>query len=185
MRYFTLILLAFLLMATLCPTAVGQAAAEYGLGAGRASTTTAPARHIGTSMSDLFGSINKAAGVEGATATGPEAPGPEARPTTVQKARRRTPARQSAKPAETKAAAADAEPATPPSPAPPAPVYEDPQQIRAGIGYDEMVRRFGPPSMSITTGPGASTLRYSTNHGSDYQVDVEDGRVIAVAGARE
>jgi hypothetical protein len=37
-------------------------------------------------------------------------------------------------------------------------MYEDPRHIEAGIGYEELVRRFGSPSMEVTTRPGGRTL---------------------------
>ena len=49
-------LVAFLLLAGICRTAAGQAIAEYGLGAGRASTTTAPARNLGKQLGGVLDS---------------------------------------------------------------------------------------------------------------------------------
>ena len=167
-----------LLAVTACPTAFGQAVAEYGLGAGRAATTTAPARNVANGISGVFDSLTKAAGAESGTAApGSAAPSPEARRTAAHKTGRRTRAKQSTVAA--KAATPDATPATPSPPAPP--VYEDPRQIQAGIEYNELVRRFGPPSMSVTTGSGTSTLWFSSRETS-YQVEVKDGKVIAAPG---
>lgn len=179
MRYFTFVLMAFFPLVTLCPTAVGQAAVEYGLGAGRAATTTAPARKLGTSLSDLFGTATKAAQPDqAANETAPSALGPAApNPTDPSDQSERAIAATKKMAAEPELTPATQEPTQPP-PAPPAPVYEDPKQIQAGIGYDEMVRRFGPPSMSFTTGPGTSTLVYSSG-ATRSQVEVEDGKVVA------
>lgn len=58
--------------------------------------------------------------------------------------------------------------------------YENPKLIQAGIGYNEMIRRFGKPSLKITRGAGRSTLTYSERN-RHFQVEVEDGQVIAVA----
>jgi hypothetical protein len=59
-------------------------------------------------------------------------------------------------------------------------VYEDPRHIEAGIGYEELVRRFGPPSMEVTTRPGGRTLSYATRVGT-VAVDVESEKVVSVA----
>ena len=175
MRYFILTFLAFPL-ATVCPTAIGQAVAEYGLGAGRAATTTAPTGKIANGIAGTFESLSKAAGTDsGAAAPGSASPSPEAGHTPARKIGHRTQSKRSTLAA--KAAPPDVTPATPPTAAP-APVYEDPRQIQAGMKYDEMVRRFGPPSMSVTTESGTSMLWYSSRDGS-YQVEVQDGKVIA------
>src|SRR2546430_12119893 len=68
MRYLTLAFLAFLLLAAVCPLAVGQAVAEYGLGAGRAATTTAPASSAAQGISGVFDNLSKAAGADAGTA---------------------------------------------------------------------------------------------------------------------
>ena len=65
----------------------------------------------------------------------------------------------------------------------PGPDYEDPRRIQAGIGYEEMVRRFGPPSIKITAHSGRSTLSYSKRP-TLVQVEVQDGRVISVTETR-
>jgi hypothetical protein len=181
MRYITMILPASLSLIAICPTASGQAAAEYGLGAGRAATTTAPARNLSKGIN---GALNKAAAAAGATeARSTEASTKEASPATTRrtahKTAGRTPAKHSAQSGDTATATAKATP--PPEPAPPAPVYEDARQIQPGIGYDELIRRFGPPTVSITTGPGKSTLLYS-GEGSSYRVEIEGGKVVAPQG---
>ena len=177
MRWLAFSILAFSSAATVCPTAVGQAVAEYGLGVGRAATTTAPAGKIANGISGVFDSLSKAAGADsGTSAPGSASSTPEARRTAAHKTGRRT---QSKPPTlAAKAATPEATPATPPTPQEPAPVYEDPRQIRAGIEYNELLRRFGPPSMSVTTESGISTLWYSSDRGS-FQVEVQNGKVIA------
>ena len=68
----------------------------------------------------------------------------------------------------------------PHSPKPPLRLfYEDPRRIQAGIPYEEMVRRFGPPSIKITEQSGRSTLSYFSRPNL-VQVEVQDGRVISV-----
>ena len=178
--YFTFSLLALFLLAAVCPTAIGQAAAEYGLGAGRAATTTAPARNVANGIAGVFDSLSKAAGADAASAgaTGSAAPSPEARRTSAHKTKSGTQPKPSTKPVETSAANTDVAPS-----APSRTIYEDPRQIQAGIGYDELVRRFGQPSMSATTGPGTSTLCYSRGETS-YQVELKDKKVVAAPGTQ-
>jgi hypothetical protein len=90
-------------------------------------------------------------------------------------------AARTARPAVRKTTAAAKTTAAPaPAPAPkPAPNYEDPKQIQAGMTYDEVIRRFGPPALEITSGPGASSLNYSSKEGA-VQVEMQDGKVASV-----
>jgi hypothetical protein len=64
------------------------------------------------------------------------------------------------------------------APPPPAPTYEDPNGIKVGLAYDELVRRFGPASLEILTGPGTRSLDYSTKDGA-IRVECQDGKVVA------
>jgi hypothetical protein len=61
-------------------------------------------------------------------------------------------------------------------------VYEDPRHIETGIGYEELVRRFGPPSMEVTTRPDRRTLSYAAREGA-VTVDLEDEKVVSTARA--
>ncbi|HTX37984.1 MAG TPA: hypothetical protein VME43_23300 [Bryobacteraceae bacterium] len=133
-------------------TAAGQAAVEYGLGAARAATTTAPARGVGKSMSGLAGSLDKA--LKG------ERPASEAHSATTSPA----------------GLAAHSAPSGPASAT--AAKWEDPGGIAEGLSYPELVRRFGPPSMQITDDAG-SKLTYTGKSGA-YHVDVEDDKVTSV-----
>jgi len=56
--------------------------------------------------------------------------------------------------------------------------YEDAGGIEAGLGYDELVRRFGPASMAMTSG-AEKALSYPGKAGM-YQVTVLDGKVKSV-----
>lgn len=154
-------------MAALCPVAPGQAVTEYGLGAGRAATTTAPARGAAKAIAGALENLSKAAGADASTASSQSTPSSSETRRPAARATRRRPEAKSAKPSD------------PPAAAPPAPVYEDPRLIQAGMEYDEMVRRFGPPSMLVTTAPGTSTVWYSGRAGS-LQVEVTNGKVTAV-----
>jgi Flp pilus assembly pilin Flp len=158
----------FLLAATLCPAAFGQAAAEYGIGAARAVTMTAPAANLGNGIKGVFDTLNKTiepdkGAASGSASSGMLSPKPQRSPRSKQAI---GPAGR--KPTATAAAGA---------------AYEDPKQIHAGIAYDELVRRFGPPSMSIMGETGRSALSYSSRNNL-VQVEVEDGKVISVVGAQ-
>lgn len=63
----------------------------------------------------------------------------------------------------------------------PAPVasWEDPGGIEPGLSYEDLVRRFGPSAMSITSG----TEKLLTYRGKDgmFQVKVQDGKVASIA----
>jgi hypothetical protein len=66
---------------------------------------------------------------------------------------------------------------------PAATIHEDPSRIQAGLGYEEVIRRFGPATFEVSTGPRTRTLAYP---GKDGGIDVElvDGRVTKVAAAK-
>ena len=56
--------------------------------------------------------------------------------------------------------------------------YEDPRLIQPGLEYDELVARFGPPAMEMTTEPGHRSLMYAGIYGTSF-VEVQDGKVAA------
>jgi hypothetical protein len=66
-----------------------------------------------------------------------------------------------------------------PTDAAPAPSYEDAAQIQKGIGFEELLRRFGPPAMLIATEHDAQTMSYIGKNGA-VQVELRDGKVISV-----
>ena len=72
-------------------------------------------------------------------------------------------------------------PSTPASASPSAPAvsYEDPAGIKEGMDYTEVLRRFGPPSMKMTSADGEQTLCYTR---PDHSLDVQlrDGKVAAI-----
>jgi hypothetical protein len=41
---------------------------------------------------------------------------------------------------------------------------EDPSGIKEAMEYGEIVHRFGPPSLKLTTGEGEETLTYARNN---------------------
>jgi hypothetical protein len=62
------------------------------------------------------------------------------------------------------------------------PALEDPRGILADMTYEELVRRFGPPSLSATASASHSTLSYLWRQ-AQFQIELENGRVIAVGEA--
>jgi hypothetical protein len=57
---------------------------------------------------------------------------------------------------------------------------EDPKGIAPGISYDELVRRFGPPSFAVTTEQGSQTFTYLAKEGN-VDIEVADDHVLKVA----
>ena len=147
---------SFLLLFVSEATISAQAIVESALGASRAATTTAPARGLSDAAVGIFGSLDKVLKA---------AQGQESSSIASSTSR-------SGRPAASKAKTDPAEATKP------APVYEDPLGIRVGLGYDELIRRFGPPSMQITSGPDAKTLSYLTKNGF-VQVECENGKVTS------
>jgi hypothetical protein len=74
-----------------------------------------------------------------------------------------------------------------PAPAPavfvPARIYEDPKGIRAGMASDELVRRFGPPTLEVTGASRRSTLTYAGKEGF-IELQLQDEKVILVAAMK-
>ena len=60
------------------------------------------------------------------------------------------------------------------------PVYEDPQKIQAGITYEDLMHRFGPPAMRWTEESGATKLTYLTKAGPIELQFAADGKVSSV-----
>jgi hypothetical protein len=148
------IAVSFSLWLAMAGTAAGQATVEAGVGAARAVTTTAPARGIGKSMSGLAGSLDRAL-KGGQTGASEQSTGVvPAKPAT-----------------KTEATATKTSPT-------PVPSWEDPGGIETGLAYDDLVRRFGPSSMTIMSG----SERFLTYQGKDgmFQVKVQDGVVTSI-----
>jgi hypothetical protein len=137
--------------------AFGQAAAEAGLGAAASSIGTAGAGGVGKSVGGLFKNLDQTL-KSGSTATS----------TTVSPA-----SSGSSKPVlRDKPAAGRAEPA-------PRPNYEDAMQIQKDIGYDELLRRFGPPAMQFAGADDSRTMTYVSTGGS-VQLELQGGKVIGI-----
>ena len=123
---------------------------EAGLGAARAVTTTAPAKGIGKSINGISGALDKAL----------------------------KPAQSSATTATPKLAP-DASIVAVTTPVVSARSWEDPAAIESGLDYEDLVRRFGTPVMSISNTDGKS-LTYRGKEGY-YQVETKDGAVASIA----
>ena len=133
--------------------ASAQAMVENALGAGRAATSTAPMSGLGKSVSGIAGGLEKTLN-KGVTITETRSSGPVKTALVV-----------------------------PPPPPAPEVHYDDPHQIESGILYDELVRRFGPATLEITTSPLTKTLSYVNRTGA-IQVEVREGKVISAAAPR-
>ena len=145
---------------SLCLAAFGgnafaQATVEGAAGAAAAATGSAPARNVGKSMSGiadkLAGALKGAPGGDGAPAGGA--------------------AHQTVRSTSTVGT-------TLPAPKPAAKL-EDAAGIEAGMGDDEVLRRFGPPNLRITEDSGACSLLYSSKSGN-IRVQIQDGKVASV-----
>jgi len=139
-----------------------QAMVENAMGVGRAATSTAPAQNAGKAIGEAFGSLSRTLDPAEAKAGG-------ATPAAAR------PAARSAKstPARPQKAAVEPEPEV---------TFEDPSGIQEGMEYAEIVRRFGPPSLKLTSGPGEETLSYARNN-RNVGVTMHDGKVSSVQKA--
>ena len=145
---------SFSLWLAMAGPAAGQAVVEAGLGAAGAATAAGPAKGIGKSMSGLSVALDKAF--------------KQGQRVSDEQPLAATTAKPAAKTLSTTASA---------SPEPP-PNWEDPSGVEAGLGYEELVRRFGPPTMAITNSAGRS-LTYQGKDGV-FLVEVRDGVVAAI-----
>jgi len=142
-----------------------QAAVESILTSAKSATTTAPAadaagKVIGTSLDKIGQVFHDAVGTKPAPAQVRSAPRAGAKSTAARRSTAR--GRGTAVP----------EPV-------PSVTYEDPAAIREGMEYEEVKRRFGPPAMQFTSGPGEELFSYSR---TDQIVDVQirNGKVTSV-----
>jgi hypothetical protein len=133
--------------------ASAQAMVENALGAGRAATSTAPMSGLGKSVGGIAGGLEKTL-KKGVSA-------PEVRPMGPVVTARMAP--------------------TPV--AVPAVHYDDPRKIESGIPYDELLRRFGPATLEITTSPLTKTLSYVHREGA-IQVEMREGKVTSMVAQR-
>jgi hypothetical protein len=161
-RSFIAISGCFIVFLLLRVPAAGQTAVEAGVAAGASSTGAAGARGAGKAIGGVFRNLNdtlKTTGSTGAAKTGSPATSRSTKPSTVRK------------------------PATPAAP-PPTTTYEDAREIQKGIGYEELVRRFGPPAMQIASANDAQTMSY-VSHGAIVQLELQGGKVVSMVKPME
>jgi hypothetical protein len=154
------IAIGFVLAAGFCAAGRAQAVTEYGSMASKSATVGQRANNISKSIGGVWGNLDKTIKSQdhGSSGSSPgTSPGPTAQ---------RAPARSRRRNTRTGAT-----------------IHEDPSHIQTGLGYEEVIRRFGPASFEVSTGPGTKTLAYPSKDGG---VDVEllDGRVTKVAPAK-
>ena len=148
-----------ILLIALPLSASAQAAVEAALGASRAATTTAPAQGLGKAISGAYDKLGRALqGPENDKSTGRSSAGsPAVRPT--------------------RAAAVKSLPV--PSEPKPEVTYEHPSGIQEGMDTRDVLTRFGPPSLKLTSG-SEETLCYAAKDGVTLDVTVRNGKVTAV-----
>ncbi|HLY17176.1 MAG TPA: hypothetical protein VKR61_08115 [Bryobacteraceae bacterium] len=136
---------------------LGQALVEHAVTSGAAATATAPLTQIGKKIGAAVGNTGKTLDKAKPQITTPGA-APKGAPVTE---------------------SASAEPLKP------AVTYEDPAGIQVGMGYSEVIRRFGRPGTMITGEDGAETLWYTGNApGGELRVIVRDNKVVSLAARR-
>jgi hypothetical protein len=137
---------------------------ETALGAGRAATSTAPAHKAGKSIAGAFESLGKTLEKSGEV----KPAGGSAR--TAPAASKKSAVAKSV--TQSQVSPVIAEPKAEVS-------YEDPSGIQQGMDSVEVARRFGPPSLTLTTGPGEELLCYAKK-GAALDVTMRNGKVAAV-----
>lgn len=159
----SLVVLLVLLSSNLLAQAVVEAAA----GAARAATTAVPGQKVGNSINGAFDKLNRA--LQNSE---------KAKPTSSSAATSRTssPVPEAVKPVLVTT------PSVPKSDV----AFEDPSGIHEGMDYVEVTKRFGPPSLKLTTGPDQETLCY-TQKDMSIDVTVRSGKVTVVqkTGSRD
>ena len=135
-----------LLLVVLPGLVAAQATVEYATGAAVAATAVVPAQKAGKAIAGTFSTLNRV--LQNADNSEPAAQ----RATTPQSRRPQKPVKSSAP--EPQSASAAIQPKEEPS-------FEDPSGIQEAMEYGEILHRFGPPSLKLTTGSGEETLNYT------------------------
>ena len=151
---------AGLLLVVLPGLVAAQAAVQYATGVGRAATTAVPARKAGkVIVGGPFTNLTRA--LQNSDKSKPAA----RRAITPSKpAARRAITPQSRRPQKpVKSLTLTFKPQFGPGAIQPKadPWLEDPSGIQEAMEYGEILHRFGPPSLKLTTGPGEETLSYA------------------------
>ena len=149
-----------LLLVVLPGLLAAQVAVEYATGAGRAATTAAPAQKVGKAVAGAITNLDRV--LRNSQNPKPAAPRVTARSKSA--ARRATPP-QSLRQTSGKSQTLIFKPTSVPGAIQPKadPRLEDPSGIRESMEYGEILRRFGPPSLKLTTAEGEETLTYARN----------------------
>jgi len=150
----------FVVLLMMSVPAAGQAMGEAAAAASASSTGAAGARSVGKSIGGMFGKVNDTLKSTDHSA---------ASSTTSTKSSPRKAGKTSSPPQKS----------APPAEAAPAPSYEDAMRIQKGIGYEELLRRFGPPAMQIAAENDAQTMSYIGKSGA-VQLELRDGKVISI-----
>ena len=135
-----------LLLLVLPGLVAAQATVEYATGAARAATTAAPAQKAGKAIAGAFSNLNRV--LQNADNAEPAAQ----RATTPQSRRPKEPVKSSALKPQSDSGAIQPKEET---------SFEDPSGIQEAMEYGEILHRFGPPSLKLTTGSGEETLNYT------------------------
>jgi hypothetical protein len=133
--------------------ASAQAMVENALGAGRAATSTAPMSGLGKSVGGIAGGLEKTL-KKGTSSPAAHPMGPLV----------------TARVAPTAVVVPEVH-------------YDDPRTIESGIPYDELLRKFGPATLEITTSPLTKTLSYVHREGA-IQVEMREGKVTSMVAQR-
>lgn len=148
------------LVAGFCAAAGAQSVTEYGSMASKSSTVGRRANSISQEIGGVWSSLDRTIKSQDRGSSQETSLGRTAQRPAVQSRRRKT--------SGTGKAVA---------------IHEDPSGIKPGLGYEELIRRFGPASFEVSTGPGTKTLAYQGKEG-DVDVELLDGKVSKVGPAK-
>ena len=153
------ITLGFVLMAGFCAAGRAQSSTEYGSMAGKSSKVGQRANNISNEIGGVWGSLDRTIKSQDHRSSQETSPGRTVPRAPTQYRRSKTSGSRAAT------------------------TYEDPSRIQPGLGYEEVIRRFGPAAFEVSTGPGTKTLAYPGKNG-DIDVDLLDGKVTRVVTAK-
>lgn len=166
-----------LLLVVLPGLVAAQAAVEYATGAGRAATTATPARKTGTAIVGFFGNLPRA--LQSSDKSKPAAQRVIVPSKPVARRAIAPQSRGPQKPVKSLNLTFKPHPVSGPMEAKAEPSLEDPSGIREAMEYGEILQRFGPPSLKLTTGPGEETLSYARKN-LVVNAMLRDGKVATV-----
>ena len=161
MRPIPLLSISVVLFAAFPDSVRAQAVTEYDGIVHKSATVGGKAHHITDEINGIWGSLDK----------------------TARKATENSGAQQINAPANVTRRAAVRSGAAAPTSRRAGHGYADPHQIEPGLGYDELVQRFGPPAFGVTAGPGVRSLTYLAK-GESIDVDLRDDQVVKVTAPK-